>query len=531
MSIILRNPAAAEQSEYDLIIVGGGIYGAMLSLEAGLRGLRSLLLEQNDFGGATSYNSLRIVHGGFRYLQNLDLKRFYESVGERRWFLQTFPALVKPLPCLMPLYGYGAKRSMVLAGALSLNDLLSIQRNKGVPSDRHLAAGSIISAEEVRSRFPQVDSTGLQGGAVWFDASMADSQRVLMSVLHWACDLGSVLLNYVRAEALLTSKAQAVAGVRGRDALSGKCYEYRASVVVNAAGPWSGAIASEFDRQISHNSHASPTDSQAATANIFRPSLAWNLLFDRAALSNHALAITPKRSAAQTYFLHPWKKRLLAGTIHNPWCKSVDDCPHPSEAQIENFIENLNQTIPDLNLQRTEVVRVLAGILPVKHFGSTELSSQEVICDHGKQSGIKGFYSIAGVKFTTSRLVADRILTRIFPECKKWKPLPLHMTLPQGQFDYDWWPTEADNSWLKPLKTMAQNEAVMHLDDLIVRRTSLADNPQRGIACGKPLSKLLGEMFGWDGQRCHAELTRLSEILLTQGIQGNANKTTNSLAR
>lgn len=516
MSTISRNPAAAEHSEYDLIIVGGGIYGAMLSLEAGMRGLRSLLLEQNDFGGATSYNSLRIVHGGFRYLQSLDLKRFYESVGERRWFLQMFPTLVKPLPCLMPLYGQGAKRPIILASALGVNDLLSAQRNQGVPSDRHLAAGSIISAEEVRSRFPQVDSTGLQGGAVWFDASMPDSQRVLMTVLHWACDLGSVSLNYMRAESLLTVKGRLV-GLCSRDTLTGQSYEYRAPVVVNAAGPWSGATASELDSQINHSA-ASPTDAQSATANIFRPSLAWNLLFDRAALSNHALAITPKQAAAQTYFLHPWKKRLLAGTIHNPWDKSVDDRPYPSEAQLAVFIENLNYAIPNLNLQRTEVIRVLAGILPVKGFGSTKLSSQEVFLDHGKQGGINGFYSIAGVKFTTSRLVADRTLTQIFPEHKKWPLLSLGSVIEQGQFDYDWWPPE-DTAWLKSLKTIAQNEAVIHLDDLIVRRTSLADNPKRGIACGKPLSKMLGKMFRWDEQRRYAELTRLTDTLLVQGIR------------
>ena len=97
MSAIERNPATAALSKYDLIIIGGGIYGAMLSVEAGLRNLRSLLLERDDFGGATSYNSLRIIHGGFRYLQSLDLQRFYESVGERRWFLQTFPDLIQPL--------------------------------------------------------------------------------------------------------------------------------------------------------------------------------------------------------------------------------------------------------------------------------------------------------------------------------------------------------------------------------------------------------------------------------------------------
>ena len=486
MSAILRNPEAAVQSEYDLIIIGGGIYGAMLALESGFRGLRSLLLEKDDFGGATSYNSLRIVHGGFRYLQSLDLRRFYESVGERRWFLKTFPELVKPLPCLMPLYGKGTRRPGVLASALRANDLLSVRRNVGVRGDRALNEGKIISSKEVRSRFPQVDTAGLQGGAVWFDASMSDSQRVLMSVLRWAVELGSKPLNYVTAEEILTADDRVV-GVQGRDGVSGKSYEYKASVVVNAGGAWVNEIASSTD--------------------IMHPSLAWNLLFDRPALSDYALAIAPKQPDAQTYFLHPWKNRLLAGTLHHPWQKSADTRPQPSTEQIEDFVENLNRAVPNLNLRSSEVIRVLAGVLPVKQAGGTKLSSREVIFDHGKRGGAKGSYSVAGVKFTTSRLVADRTLRQIFP-ARKRQESELESNFTQGQYDYDWWPLE-DQSWLLPLRDIIANESVIHLDDLLFRRTSLADNPRRGMACSQPLSRLMAEMLNWNEQRRCAELARL----------------------
>ena len=488
MNAILRTPHTAAQSEYDLIIIGGGIYGAMLALESGFRGLRSLLLEKDDFGGATSYNSLRIVHGGFRYLQSLDLRRFYESVGERRWFLRTFPELVKPLPCLMPLYGKGAKRPGVLASALRTNDLLSVQRNVGVRGDRLLDNGKIISAEEVQRRFPQVDTAGLKGGAVWFDASMSDSQRVLMSVLRWAAELGSQPLNYVVAEDVLAAKGRVV-GVLGKDELSGERYEYKAAVVVNAGGAWVNKIA------------RSPA--------VMHPSLAWNLLFDRPALSNDALAIAPKQTNAQTYFLHPWKNRLLAGTLHHPWEKSPNARPQPSVEQIEDFIKNLNRAIPSLDLRSSEVIRVLAGVLPAKQTGGTKLSSREVIFNHGKKGGVEGFYSVAGVKFTTSRLVASRTLRQIFPSKKRDEPA-LKSDFSVGQYEYDWWPTE-DESWLMALREIVENESVVHLDDLLFRRTSLADNPERGIACSLPVSKLMAEMLGWNEQQRCAELEKLAD--------------------
>ena len=498
MSEILRNPGAAASSKYDLIIIGGGIYGAMLSLEAGLRNLRPLLLERDDFGGATSYNSLRIVHGGFRYLQSFDLRRFYESVGERRWFLQTFPDLVKPLPCLMPLYNRGLKQPAILAGALAVNDLLSRDRNRGIKNDRHLPSGKIISPAEVIDRFPQVDRRQLKGGGVWYDASVPDSQLLIMRILRWANHLGAITLNYTEAEDILT-EGERVAGVRARDKVANSSYEYRAPVIVNAAGPWSQQLANRF----------APASSNRP---IFKPSLAWNILFDRPALTNHALAITPKQTNAQTYFLHPWKGRLLAGTVHNPWRKGVNVRPQPSAAAIEKFISNLNLAIPDLNLKPIEVVRILAGILPVKQAGGIQLASREVICNHSRQGGLNGLYSISGVKFTTSRLVAEKTLQLIFPHCQKIKnydALPPKETIAVRQFDYDWLP-ERNPAWLQPLKKIVAEEAVIHLDDLVLRRTSLGDNPQRALTCGREICILLGK----NKKLQEVELTRLAAAYL-----------------
>jgi glycerol-3-phosphate dehydrogenase len=156
------------ERDYDLIIVGGGIYGAMLALESVFRGLKPLLLEKSDFGAATSFNSLRIVHGGLRYLQTLDLLRHFESVRERRWFLKNFPDHVRPLPCLMPLYNKGIKRKTVFRAALLINDALSMRRNSGVMPERKLLNGKIIDRAEVVSAFPGVDEKGLKGAAVWF---------------------------------------------------------------------------------------------------------------------------------------------------------------------------------------------------------------------------------------------------------------------------------------------------------------------------------------------------------------------------
>lgn len=151
-----RDIKKALDQDYDIIIIGGGFYGVMLAYESSCRGLQTLLLEKNDFGSATSFNSLRIVHGGLRYLQSLDLHRFKESVGERKWFLKHFPNLTRPISCLMPLYNKGLQRNSIMWAALNLNDLLSLTRNKRVSEENNLLNGKVISKKKVQEIFPKL---------------------------------------------------------------------------------------------------------------------------------------------------------------------------------------------------------------------------------------------------------------------------------------------------------------------------------------------------------------------------------------
>ena len=122
---ITRNPEAMASEQFDVVVIGGGIVGVCTLLEASRRGLKALLIEAEDFGGATSWNSLPIVHGGLRYLQNLDIQRFRRSVREQAWWMQHFPELIEPLPCVMPLYNTGLRRTQVMRMALKLNDLVA----------------------------------------------------------------------------------------------------------------------------------------------------------------------------------------------------------------------------------------------------------------------------------------------------------------------------------------------------------------------------------------------------------------------
>lgn len=495
MTPIIRAPAQAAQRSYDLIIIGGGIYGAMLSLEATQRGLRSLLLERDDFGGATSLNSLRIIHGGFRYLQTLNFQRYFESVRERQWFLQTFPDLIKPLPCLMPLYGKGLRRPLILNAALQINDLLSRHRNQQVPSTNHLPDGKMISTEEVQQRFPLVNPAGLQGGAIWYDACMPDSQRVLMTILRWACGLGGIALNYVEAKELL-KKGDRVTGVLAVDKMNGDLYRYYAPVVINAAGPWCRELAARFDRDFPE---------------LFRPSLAWNILFDRPALSDYALAISPP-TKAHTYFLHPWKGKLLIGTVHQPWQQSILQQPYPSIQDLNLLMQDLNQAIPRLNLNSQQLLRVLSGVLPALQEGTAKLSTRALIKHHGKTSQIKGLYSVSGVKFTTSRLVAEQTINTIFPEYQYREKQPVNtlQNIFHNEILLSLDPiANLDLGKLNGLRDLVASESVQCLDDLILRRTCLGDNPEKALQW----MPLICQALHWEDNQSTPELASLNARL------------------
>ncbi len=494
-----RDPSAVAGQRHDLIIIGGGIYGVMLALEGARMGLRPLLLEQDDFGGATSFNSLRILHGGFRYLQTANLSRFVVSVQERSWFLRAFPELTHPAPFLMPLYGDGLRKPGVLGVALMLNHALSRGRNRDLPLEKHLPKGGVLTPRQVHEFFPRVDAQGLRGGAVWFDVCMPDSQRVLMEALRWACNLGAVALNHVQAVELLQSAGK-VEGVRAVDKEKNETLDFRSGIVINAAGPWARSLARQCHRSADKD-----------FSDLFRPSLAWNVLLDKAPLSSHGLAVTPRKPSSRTYFLVPWNGRMLAGTGHAVWTKDAKDVgdPRPSVDQLGAFLADLNAAVPDLGLEQEDVLRVLPGLLPATREETCELEDKPVILDHGAMQGPQGLFSVSGVKFTTARHVAEKTLRRVvrrgmLPAANRLASYPTPPTI------FKLPPADATGEhWQDVLRTLVAEEAVLHLDDLFLRRTSLWHEPSRVLE----LAPAALGLFAWDETRQEEEMRRLRRAL------------------
>lgn len=492
MAPIVRAPQEASQRRHDLIVVGGGIYGAMLAMESARRGMRSLLVEQSDFGSATSFNSLRILHGGFRYLQNFNLSRFFVSVRERSWFVRTFPGLTRPMPFLMPLYGQGLRKPNLLKAALHINHYLSVLAEYGQGS---LAPGRVVDPGTTRKIFPGVRTQGLVGGGVWFDAIMPDSQRILMEILRWACSEGATALNYVQAVKVLRNSFR-VQGIVARDEESGEQLEFRAKAVINAAGPWCRRLVRPWHRDFPQ---------------LFKPSLAWNVLLDKELLSDHAVAVTPGTPGGRTYFLLPWKGKILAGTGHAAWDLEPER-PQPSREQLASFLQDLNLAVPGLDAGPEDVQRIFSGLLPAVKEGGCRLLDRPVIVDHGRLGGPQGLFSVSGVKFTTARHVALKTLSCIAKSSlpgaedllsrnRNVQPLPHAL------------PTIADpgDQSFSALSTLIRQEAVLHLDDLFLRRINLWHDPVRMLDRAEEVAD---RFSGWDAARKKEEMERLREHAL-----------------
>ena len=496
--MIRRQPAAA-QEPYDLIVVGGGVYGIALTLEASRRGWRTLLLERGDFGGETSANSLGIIHGGLRYLQSLDLERFRESVAERRWFLEHFPDLVEPLECLMPLYGRGLRRRSVLAAALRLDDLLSSRRNRGLRADRSIPRGRTVSAPVVESICPYVRRAGLTGGALWSDGVITSVPRLFLEMLRWAASNGAECVNYADVEAPLLD-SERICGVRARDRVDGALHEYRGATVVNCAGPWCLEVATRLDPRQAEGSAG------RSRADLFHSSIACNVALEVAdpklaawaAGDVPALAISPPRSS-KSYFLRPASSGLIAGTYHMPWRG-----PAPSEApeeMIETFLDDLGQCLPGLlpegNRNADRVVRVDWGILPAVRQGSATQAKRPVVHEHGRDGGPSGLFSVSGVKLTTARRVAEQTVRAIAnqrhvpmpelggsarPAARSIAPVAKLQAMLRG----------APSEVVALARELAREESVVYLDDLLLRRTDWGADPRLRETLRSGLGRLLG---------------------------------------
>lgn len=531
--------------EWDLLVVGGGITGAGILLEAARRGLRALLVEQRDFAWGTSSRSSKLVHGGLRYLKEGQFALTRESVHERDALLRDAPGLVEPQSFAFGDYlGRKPGRRAFLLG-LAIYDRMAGQR-----------ARHYFSAPEFLQMAPRIRTEGLQGGICYQDAK-TDDARLVLRVLQEAQSLGAVALNYCAVQSLLRDGADAdsdadgdahaaaeshaaggaaigaltagarhdkaagrVRGALVRCAVSGAIHEVRATLVVNATGAWADRL------------HQQPAARLRPLRGSHLVLPAWRLPLAQAISLMHP-------SDGRPVFAFPWEGVTIVGTTDVDHRTDLQQEAAITQEETDYLMAALHDQFPTLALRESDVLATYAGVRPVIDTGKADPSKEAR--DHvlWQQPGL---LTVTGGKLTTFRAIALDVLRHAAPQLPGWQadlgarpifaPTPANRTqasllqhLPPGQAErlqgrYGALAAELAAAaqdgelavipgtltmWAQ-LRWAARHESVQKLEDLMLRRSRLGIQLAQGGAALLPRIRAICQPeLGWDDQRWAAE--------------------------
>lgn len=500
---------------WDLIVVGGGIAGAGILREAVRAGLSAVLLEMNDFASGTSSRSSKLVHGGLRYLRQLQLGTTLDSVRERDRLLHEGPGLVEPLNFLYPTFEDDKLPPWMLQFGLTLYDLIGRHRTEHERYDPH----------DLQLMVPGLAIGGLTGGFRYGDAK-TDDARLVLRVIREAVQAGGTALNYARVTGLIRDAAGQVAGVSAHDGVSGRTTDVRARAVVNATGAW----ADELRAGVGGESR-------------LRPLRGSHLVFDADRFPVYQAITFLHPEDGRPVFVVPWEGVTFFGTTDLDHTAPLDEEPHISPAEFEYLLAALQARFPTLDLTADDVLSTFAGVRPVIGHGGVEPSRESrdhVVWDE------HGLLTVTGGKLTTFRLIArdalDALRGRLpgLPESDEGArildPAPARLARTHelsaqaqarllGRYGaeaqelveaagpgelariagtvYLW----AEARWA------AQAEGVVHLDDVMLRRLRLGVvAPEGGISLLPQLRPILQPELDWDDCRWSREVEAYIEL-------------------
>ena len=536
------------ERDYDLLIVGGGIYGCVLAREASRQGLSVAIVDKNDFCSATSANSLKIIHGGIRYLQQFDLLRLRQSVKERRTLMRIAPHLVHPLRCAMPTYGHRLKSREALFCGIMANNILSWDCNRDLPPDRRLHRGRVGSRAEWLRMAPDITDPRYTGVALWEDAYAYNTERLGMAFLKAATRAGASAVNYLEVSGFRRS-GRDVTGVTAVDKVTGKSLALAAKCTIVNTGPWVRHTLSQLGEKVS-----SPDFKLALTLNI--------VLRRPLSPTTHAVGLPAYRKEwahSRLYFFVPWRGRTMIGT-HITSYTGNPDAMKVSPEELNSFISILNQAHPGAHITTADVALIYAGLLPaenrdVRAGEEPELLNHFRIVDHAESDDLNGLMTVLGVKYTTARDVAERTLARLAPKLgRSFTPGPGDAEpLPGGDFrDLEALVADAeaagfppdtarhlvynygteyrdmarlgaeDRSLLRPLGDgltilgaevihAIRKEMAVTLSDVVLRRTDLGSAAVPDETTLRRVAALMAGELGWDGSRLEQEIESVQQ--------------------
>ena len=503
--------ATLAERPYDVLVIGGGIYGAMTARDAALRGFRTALVERGDFGAGTSHNSMKVMHGGIRYVQHLDFARLRASARERAFWQRCAGEYVQPLEFLMPLVGYGMRGPVAFgAAAMLYNAAAAGLRGPHFPPVR------VLGPKAARRRLGELAPSGLTGGGLWSDGQIRDANRLQMACVSAAAANGCDVANHVEATRFVTHEGRVI-GARVVDRITSAEAELRAAVIVSCTGSEASRLAREASPRIPADRF--PRFARAMNLVTARPAPETGLGFVSRSQSD---AVVDR--GGRLYFLTPWQGRTIIGTHEAPPAEAARPGEPGVEAEIAAFLAEIDAACPALGVTRREVVYCHSGLIPADiddAAGRVHRQNRGTLIDHRARDGVPGLVTAIGIKYTTARQIAERAVdlaaaqlpTQVRPSRSLHTPLP---SVGGGALD----PADTD-ALDRRVREAVRDELALTLEDVVVRRMPLAETGALagpdGARCLERIAQTAGAALGWDADRVAAEIAALGGRLRAAG--------------
>ncbi len=521
------------RTEFDVLVIGGGVTGAGAALDAASRGLRVALVEARDLASGTSSRSSKLIHGGLRYLEQFDFKLVWEALRERDLLVSRLaPHLVKPVSFLYPLHRKVVERPYVGAGLVLYAALEGTKRP--VPHHKHLTVRRALRLA------PALKPSGLAGALLYYDAQ-ADDARYTLTVARTAAAHGAVVATRASARGLLRGPdGTRVTGARVRDEESGRDIDVSARRVVVCAGVWTDLVHELSGVQAGYK---------------VRMSKGVHVVVPRAAIRSDTGII--QRAEKSVLFIIPWGQRWIVGTTDTDWTGDRAE-PAATGEDIDYILDHANRILAR-PLTRSDVIGVYTGLRPLIAADQTKPTSR-LSREHVVDTPVPGLTSIAGGKFTTYRVMARDVVDAAVADFGRWVPASVTDQLPllgadglaaaaaeaeRLAEDYGL-PREAVERLIDRYGTLTEevleptrdhpaltrplagghpyldaevayavtHEGALHVEDVLVRRVRLfIETGACGAEAVGPVTAIMGDLLGWDSAQRAAETERYLELL------------------
>src|SRR3954471_5239851 len=533
--------------QIDVLVVGGGVTGAGVALDAATRGLSTALVEGRDFASGTSSRSSKLFHGGLRYLEQMDLRLVREALQERELLLTRLaPHLARPVSFLYPLTHRGWERAYVGAG-LALYDTLGGAR--ALPRHRH------YTRTGARALAPALRRDALVGGVRYYDAQCDDARHTL-SLVRTAAAYGAVVRSSTEVVGFVKEGGRVVAAEL-RDTESGETAAVQCGVVVNATGVWTDDVQGLADSRGEFK---------------VRASKGIHLVVPRDRISSETGIIL--RTEKSVLFVIPWGEHWIIGTTDDDWHYAKAH-PAASRTDIDYVLSHVNAVLA-VPLTTADISGVYAGLRPLLS-GEEEVTSQ-LSREHAISRSPRGMISVAGGKYTTYRVMARDAVDAAVAELGKQAPhcvtdsIPLlgadgyhalanqadslaaETGLPRWRIDHLLGrygsllhevlaPGADDREWLEPVpgagtylmaevRYAATHEGALHLDDVLTRRTRISiETSHRGVESMKTVAAALAEVLGWDDEQTTREIAAYDARVAAECASQEQTDDENAIAR